>query len=485
MFVQLHRVVYLLVLLQCCVCVAYGNTEAGVGGHGTSGSGGDVLGEEMNVLALTPKPVNVNYTDAEINGDQEIDTDLKLVVKQTLLRLRDSQIPFANATACKSIWERAIEANNETVKKSKDAVEKIKNFGERIDNFTEKKNKGENKLKLKDGVEAEGFKKLVDEINAELKKSKSEIPDAKKMETIDGAVYTKHVCLTVRGNAKNALDNLKRSLEDYETFKKETAKSTKAKEVKEAGENRRDALEKVLAQLRLVELDAERSVSKAKDQVKDWADALGRFFRLGEMVTALASTDDARAESAIKTANNETVEEIKKVATEQKVKDIRKLVNEVDDATKTRRVTIVEKIKKEVESANVKAAARVEEEVREAIKAKEIADEEERARKAREEEEARRDAEEKAKQKAEEEKARKAEEEEEARRVAEEKAKQKAEEEKARKAKEEEAKQAAEVAKEKVKEEAKKKKDGSSSPALMHSPLLLLLLSVLGCTLVC
>ncbi|ORC91290.1 uncharacterized protein TM35_000062950 [Trypanosoma theileri] len=451
MSVQLRRVVYLLVLLQCFVCVA-----------------------------CAADGVNVNYTDAEINGDGEIDDQLKILVRQTLLLLRDSQIPLANATACKAIWEGAIKANNATVNRSRDAFERIKKLDERIKEYTEKVPQGGFALKLKKEVNREGFRKLVNDIKEELENNAKDIPNEEAVATIDEAVYTKHVCLTVRGNAENALENLKRKLENYETFKEETARSTKAKEVNQAGKSRRDALEKILKELKEVQLDATRSVSKAKDQVRAWADAVGRFSRLGEMVTKLENTDDVPARNEIKAENNETVLKITRVATEQKVKDIRKLINEVDDATKTRRETVVEKVKEKVETANVEAAARVEEEVREAIKAKKIADEEEKARKAREEE-ARRVAEEKARQKAEEERARKAREEEEARRVAEEKAKQKAEEEKARQAgektREEQTRQAA--------EKTEKKKDGGSSPSLVHSPLLLLLLSVVGCTLVC
>ncbi|ORC82257.1 uncharacterized protein TM35_000941070 [Trypanosoma theileri] len=132
------------------------------------------------------------------------------------------------------------------------------------------------------------------------------------------------------------------------------------------------------------------------------------------------------------------------------------------EAERPRRLAAEEEAKRLREEAKRAEARRRAEEERRRI-------EEENTRRAREEEEARRkkDEEEKAKQAA----VQKAEEE--AKRVAAEKAKQAA----AQKAEEEARRVAA--------EKAKKKKDGSSSPALVHSPsLFLLVLSVLGCTLV-
>ncbi|ORC92210.1 uncharacterized protein TM35_000044240 [Trypanosoma theileri] len=134
---------------------------------------------------------------------------------------------------------------------------------------------------------------------------------------------------------------------------------------------------------------------------------------------------------------------------------------------------LVKKHIKEVEQVEIKIKADAEE--RKARRAREKQEAEERARRAEEErkrkaEEAKRAAEEEKKRKAEEQKAMQA--------------AQKAKEEEAKRVAAEKAKQAKEEAK-RAAEKAKNKKDGGSSPALVHSSLILLVLSVLGCTLVC
>ncbi|ORC82970.1 uncharacterized protein TM35_000801080 [Trypanosoma theileri] len=109
-------------------------------------------------------------------------------------------------------------------------------------------------------------------------------------------------------------------------------------------------------------------------------------------------------------------------------------------------------------------------------------EEQESARRAREEEERARKVREVEEKKAREEKEKKAREEQE--REAKEREQRAREEEKRRAAEKPRREEVKRVVEKKAKN-AKKKGDGSHSPALVHSPLLLLLLSVLGCTLVC
>ncbi|ORC91893.1 uncharacterized protein TM35_000041070 [Trypanosoma theileri] len=461
MFVQLRGVVYLLVLLQFCVCVCL----AGVSGAKSEveqAEGGlkrwleDV--EKQLPGAKSCQNVweehNKKYkeqADRVVNLTKEMEEIVRKTKElgkkwepsgSSVAEQADAEemIAFVD-TVSKNVSEnkKVIAAARLTVEEARKLVDCTTFLGNLEDLITD--NKKENLNYWKGELEEEIKKSLTIErqesIRELIRKSKEteddvgKLVDKLRLNKVRSAGYSREVIM----NLGNATDAVQTAVEKFESLKEEVEKK------KSGFKEKVDELRKTR-----VSVTARRQISTVEPKVS--SNESGEY--PAKEVEWKATAGGSSGASPVTGASG------REYGVPLNTNEIVQKLNEE-----------VEKEKKILEQKKIEEKKALEEKIKAEIRRKE---EEERARLAAEEERAAK------------ERARVAEEE---KKAAEEKARQ--DEERARmeaekKAKEEKARLEAErLAKEKAKQ---KKKDGSS-PALVHSSLILLVLSVLGCTLVC
>ncbi|ORC91912.1 uncharacterized protein TM35_000041260 [Trypanosoma theileri] len=442
MFVQLRGVVYLLVLVQCCVFFVHAQEEQ------TDPSGGEFGIAERKLQMWAAQSADL----------------------------------LADGRSCLSVWEKELNECNETYGRAKSVLEEAGDLDGKIEEI-EKKTDTLNSTSPANGEELDLLQKLLGEAKETVRKTHDAVD--KTVSAIRKTRTARQFCEVTLGNVDDVLKQLhsaqtyySHTLEEYKrTFETEDRiqlNKNSSKTYKELDMVRAN-LTWLVVRTRFVVGDADAKVDAVKKTMN------GAKMKLGRIDVAIANLLQKRQESPDKNkieVIKSEVEVVRDAARTDTMNTIVSIMREEDPRDEDRKVIkdITEKLKKErganllsIQQARKAEEERLAEEKRQAEKQKK--EQEDRAK-----EEAKRIEEEK-KRKAEEEKARQAAEkvaEEEAKRVVAEKAKEAAE-----SAREEQARQAA--------EKAKKKKDGAVSPALMHIPLILLvlLLCVLGSTLVC
>ncbi|ORC91889.1 uncharacterized protein TM35_000041030 [Trypanosoma theileri] len=490
MFVQLRRVVYLLVFLTCISALVLAQGEKGVV---TEVAKNDVEAAVIDQEKAWGTYLDIpNFTKDELGKNDILgetgNADLRDIVWRTLVIVRDSEIHFKNGTACASEWKKVVEANEKTVRDAEEATEKIKGLINRIDEVADPETKDKygkkTPMKLKDACDAEKFAKLIQDIQEILGETKEKAPGKEVVFKIAEAKQAELLCKSKRSDVDHILRDLERKVEGITSYVGDYNRSDNAMLVKRVAEGINATLRNVTALIDNVTVQDRFAVGRIKTLVQEWKEAYAELERLADLRSAWTSdTSNQKCKIGEKQSQLEAISGLIKEPLEE-IKNATDTVGAVDERAKETRKEYARLVIRNVTEAIKNVTTGMEE------KKKEVARE-----RARREEEARRAAEKARRKREEEERARQA-----AERVREEQARQaaeKAKEEQARqaaekarlaaeqKAREKEARRAAEKAKQEEAEKAKKKKDDSSSPALVHSSLILLVLCVLGYTLVC
>ncbi|ORC88456.1 uncharacterized protein TM35_000173280 [Trypanosoma theileri] len=467
MFIQLRRVVYLLVLLQWCVCAAYAGSET----------------------AVPVKEEEVNCMDGVVIKDLDHLTEYSSTIYEPLLKQAGK--PLEAADDCLLTWRYDVNVCNESITRIADVVNTTVHFlygvkkskKPKVESLKEEKYRWLGLLSRAVGVELPDpqpiecgdprVKEFMDNINKTVGEFNETVNNVSEL--VRNARVSRYFCGTHRQGLEFELEKWKRAVVDWflDIAKKNSSKVC-------MNDTTREGVAKVVTTYnRIVTALDDISNASAGTQVcrvnagvnwgKDLEELLG-FLKdecretYGEMLMPnvekkeVAKEKDVRGVLKPETTSTHTGDS----ETGSRAQFI-KGFNESTEKAKQRKIEEARR-REEAERAAVEARIAAEERARKEEEAKKAAEE-----KARKEEEAKRVADEKARK------------EEEAKKAAE---KARKEEEKARKvaeraAKEDEAKRAAA-------EKTKKKKDGSSSPALAHTSILLLvLLCVLGCSLMC
>ncbi|ORC83553.1 uncharacterized protein TM35_000651150 [Trypanosoma theileri] len=479
MFIQLRRVVFPLALLLCWLCTVHAQETKGAD-QGVTGGGAVVeINREKAMRAFWGIP---NRTRDEIKDDESLKNVYEgfwMAAWNVIMAVNGSDVLFANGTTCAAEWEKVIAANKKMVEDAAEDTKKITKLIKDVDAIMKEdwvKGDGKEKekiLRLKITTRDDEFWKLVGEIREVLRETKGKVPDAVALSKIEEAEQTRLFCTIVDRNVKYRLQELDKHLEALNfTSGGEFVKSRTAVEVKNAGDGVREVLHNVTNIIANATVHNRFAVGEAKDRVKAWR----RAFELIELVGGMKDVEPV-------VGGKQGELEAIKGEVEERRQTIERLVNGSVDETKARGEKAVKEVNDRIEKASAVEVRRVEADV------ERVAEDE--RRKAEE----RKRAEEERKREAEQEKIRLAKEQEKIRRAKEERERearnreQKAREEEERRALDEKARKAVEEEKAKrmAEEKAKKakSKDGSSSPALVHSSLLLILLCVLGCALVC
>ncbi|ORC81349.1 uncharacterized protein TM35_001191000 [Trypanosoma theileri] len=447
MFVQLRRLVYLLVLLQCCMCVTHAEEDA------VQKKAEQFLEKWVSeweeplvegkgykeVWNATVESCITNAKAARKVADR-VDNLRKYIVEQRLRRdkglwsegaVRDKFVKLVKEAAEEvekdlNVLQDAgvrVEEARYLVRMGGDAIDKMKVVWENRNNSRKQhtevlKGVDEEKRSVAQGALIKRSKRVYDDMNQTYHEllviKRRSIACAKELS--NGVIVTKNKIYTAGKLMEEEKGRIPDEKMGYGVAVKKFAEAVK----KSLGEE-------------LVRVTYFNNKTKAD----------GEMFVVGR-TSASAFAGAVKHHETKRTAANKT-----------------KLEAEVAAAREKARENMVRK--KEEEEQEVRSLHEEKQRERERKKA----EEEEKRRKEQE----RKDAEERRK--------------EQERKKAEEEVKRAKE--AARKAKEEQAKQELEKKAKEEMEKKKKKKDGSSSPALMHSPLLLLLvlMCVLGCTLVC
>ncbi|ORC83564.1 calcium-binding protein [Trypanosoma theileri] len=466
MFVQLRRVVYLLVLLQC-VCVAYA-------------VGGPADPEEKEEVNCTDEKVLKDLKDL---ADYSSDHYKKLI--------EQAGHSLGAAEKCLQTWRYDVSVCNESITRIGDVVNTTVHFLYGVRKFKKLEVKSLKKeqsswvglLSRVVGVELPDpqpiecgdprIKEFMDNISNKVGEFNASVE--KVAELVKNARSSRYICTPYRQGLEFERGKWKDAGVDWflDIAKKNSSVVCMDNATREGVATVVTEYNKIVTALDdISNASAGTQVCRLNAGV-DWGEDFGRL--LGDLRTECQDTPGQKSLPEVK----------KGVVQEKNLREY--LKSDTTSTTSSRSGTTETSGKaeyiKDFDERTEKAKQRkieedrrrdAEEEARKREEAKRVADE-----RARKEEEAKRVADERARK------------EEEAKRVADERARKEEEakrnaEEKARK--EEEAKRAAEMAarEEEAKREKKtRKKDGSSSPALAHSSLILLVLFVLGCTLVC
>ncbi|ORC91275.1 uncharacterized protein TM35_000062800 [Trypanosoma theileri] len=435
MFIQLRRVVYLLVLLQCCVCVydvdgAPGDTEYTdmVTKLNSSIVGaGEMLLKGEFCLPEWEKYRNACDTDAALAKKSA--GELSGIVKD-LERKIDEHIPDVKGTGGIRVSV---------------TLEKVKELGKQVEKTKQKTNETL--------VEAE----------------KARLSVAKAQAAQDG-------CATIRNNIESARADLDRILEGFLGYMRDGDSEVNKRLDKDGRNMSGKMVAYVLAYGHRVGWSkgyikaAEEKIAEAKEEAKKAVAALKKIdARLAEQESLAeeAREKGGLVQKAIKemSESKETEERIGSLTHREKAKE--KRVETAKEVAKEMKKAIEDSIK-EKEKRDKEERERREREERER-KERERIEREERERNEREEKEKREREERERKER---EGKEKRDREERERRLAEEKAKR------------DEAERMAQE-KEELEKKAKKRKDGGVVFTLAHGPLVMLLLCVLGFALVC
>ncbi|ORC83132.1 uncharacterized protein TM35_000781000 [Trypanosoma theileri] len=445
MFVQLRRVVYLLVLLQCYACV-------------TRAQSGEARVNKSPDERLREKEVQLKY---------EVDRVNDTVVK---------------GVSCLNLWKEAVRESNQSRADADSAAGRAEDISQRISEMIT-------------GVGAEGtinnwkeVKGLVAEVEETTGKLRQSIEETER-KLRDAYKTGKVFCRFEYENAINAKEELERARGRYDEaldpYEGPKPSGEKNKELYENSTVVHNEISAFIGDYKLFGGDAQHSQVTSYAHMKDAREVLdATVVKLGLLKTkvdAQVGKIGSPPENTEATAVKQKIEDVYEKVKNSGVKDtVRAKIEDEPKESKLEASNFSVKLKSEMENV----VQRLEEERRR------IAEE-----KVRREEDARRAAEEEAKRK-------RAEEEERAREEAAQKAREREAREAAKKAKEVEARLAETAEKSREKEvreaaekakgeaeraqKAKKKNDRAESPALVHaSMLLLVLICVLGCTLVC
>ncbi|ORC87692.1 uncharacterized protein TM35_000201010, partial [Trypanosoma theileri] len=452
MSIQLRRVVYLLVLLQCCACLAQ---------EGANGVWGEALDEHQDVLVAEKK------------------------AKAWMKKVSEY---LAEGRSYSSVLEGVVNLSNESSKLANSTALDFKKLVEEV----EKKamEKVEPKYKLEDD-EKRTLEGLVQKVNKSVDDTGSLVNDTK---------WANYACSLSRDTLVNVLNGFDGSRVYYLSKLAEPNKTywtlDNVKLARISNKTYHDvyALKEkygVLADLStrsvIEAMERMEGVQKTMDEIKKKLENIKEKVVEGELdgivklvdevvnsCTPFVGVDKAWVEKRKLPAKTNVDAKMK-----AKKKEIEKQIPGEIEAEEKRMVQEEQAKRDEAARLEKERLAKLEEDKRLAKEKERLAQEElERKKKAEEDAEKRRTAEEAGKRKADE------------KRAQEEKAKQDQErrdaEEKARVALEKKEKEQLERAAEEArkKAEATKKNDNSHSPSLVHSPFLLLLLCVLGSTLV-
>ncbi|ORC85360.1 uncharacterized protein TM35_000351040 [Trypanosoma theileri] len=456
MFIQLRRVVYLLVLLQCCTCVVRAD-----------------FNEKDPATCLN-------------------DTDFRVAERQFNGTLHESDRIFLEGEACLKLWKDKVDDCNAYVRDYRAAAHKVTEVVSEI----AAKNPSKDQCGTVVADLVQQAKVRVDEFKRVAARSSDKVELARNTKTICISSAVGNL-LAVVPKIEEAMVHYKSYLDDVKYKVCKTDWRTKRVQEVEANHTKMKEVHKQLVevmpekhQLCRVDGGSVAPVDEVKAALKTFQTVCGKGLEGVEVNPVKEASGiwnytkgDSHKVAVIRVVDGKVVEGADKerplTETENETFMVRVMGNgkvpEMKEAN-------VRKIKEDFVTA--KKAVVVEREQAEQRRLEE--EREKEARRKQEEEQRRLLAAEQARKAKEEQDKKKSEEQ--AKRERDENGKKDAE----VKAKEEEAKRVAEEArkaKEEAKrvaaEEAKKKKDGSVSPALVHSSLILLVLSVLGCTLVC
>ncbi|ORC85240.1 excalibur domain-containing protein [Trypanosoma theileri] len=448
MSIQLRRVVFLLVLLQCCVCVA--------------------CAEETS--------------STEPTGECEDQDEIKRAERSLGGIIDPSTKALGEAQDCLTIWKKdvgACNANYEDIESAVNATILIFKIldGKPVEGFKPSKVDGERcgEQKVKDY--AANLGKMVEKVNAAIRN----MPELYKKATEKAAV-----CVNFQRELDHLFGRLTGARVGYfplVSHKSNVGCMTRERILYIENLNKTyegmkavsDGLKEVQGRTQLCRMNSEgespkfmkrigefrgrcQNVFRDEVRVEDEPDVkfnLTEVFKINGSLPNISRDDKKPGENNVRPGTYERVRKdvINRVKGDLEVAKQKRIAEERKRADEEK----VRRIAEEKEKRNAEEKARREREEQERLEA-------ERVRKDREDQE-RLDAE----------KTRKAREEQE-----------RLDAEKTRKAREEQERSAMEKARQEAREKAKqKKKVDGSSPALVHGPLLLLLLCVMGCTLVC
>ncbi|ORC82964.1 uncharacterized protein TM35_000801020 [Trypanosoma theileri] len=459
MFVQLRGVVYLLVLLHCCVCVAYAVPTAGANG-GDGGADGD-----GTVVERTEH-------DEVVAAENTAEAWMKKVSEY-----------LAAGKGYSSIWEGIVNSSNESSKLANSTALKVKDLLVEVDKKSVE-GCGAN-CKLAEGDEKK-IKELVQEVKEAVDGTGSYVEDT---------LWAKHMGSLSCDTWVDAVNRFNQSRVYYLSKLAEPNKTYWTREkIKLARISNKTYHELETITVKYGELDglSTRSVIDGRERIEETKKTMEGVKLQLEGIKKKLKDDGAKIGEIVESVSKvvESCTNVEKVTGDwiknRKLPKKKDVVAKMEAERKRMEPLITAEIKAEEErmvqeeQAKQDEAARLERERQEKL--------EEEQRLAREQERlAQEELERKKKAEEEEAEKRKADE----KRAQEEKAKQDRErkdaEEKAREALEKKEKEQLERAAEEAKKkaEAAKKNDSSLGPALMHSPFLLILLCVLVCTLVC
>ncbi|ORC83995.1 uncharacterized protein TM35_000521390 [Trypanosoma theileri] len=385
MLKQMRRIVYLLVLLQCCVCVAFAE-------------------------------------ESSSNGVSEAERLPKEWVNKAREMLNLAYNVTAGGEGCLNVWERVVKENEETVSRAHDGVKNITDLVKEIrvkmisdypeDGSRDKEimlNMTEEDFSVEDAIE------LLKKMEKALEGNEPPVASAEALEKMDRAT---HVCV----NALNSIEDAERGIEgvlpEFHGFREDVEKITTLKDLETDCKEALKRLSDVKEQLELQKLNATHALEKAKGQVSGWENAMTTLINLGNFTP----------EEALKVTKIEHHVESRQPVSENMKVEIRNSLSNIKNKSEAEKEKMCGKENVTTTERREKAVEEIDKEVAEEFKS--ATERIEKERRLAAEEKARRAAEEKAKN-------------------------------------------------------DKKKEDNSVRPSLMHSPLLLLLLCVLGCTLVC
>ncbi|ORC82113.1 uncharacterized protein TM35_000971010 [Trypanosoma theileri] len=459
MFVQLRGVVYLLVLLHCCVYVAYAvPTEGANGGDGGADGDGTVVERTEH--------------DEVVAAENTAEAWMKKVSEY-----------LAAGKGYSSVWEGIVNSSNESSKLAKSTALEFKKLVEEVESKTA--GKGDATHKLEDG-EKDKIEELVQKVKKAVDNTSSYVEDT---------LWAKQMGSLSRDTWVDAVNRFNQSRLYYLSKLAEPNKTYWTREkIKLARISNKTYHELETITVKYGKLDglSTRSVIDGRERIEETKKTMEGVKLQLEGIKKKLKDDEAKIGGIVESVSKvvESCTNVEKVTGDwiknRKLPKKKNVVAKMEAERKRMEPLITAEIKAEEErmvqeeQAKRDEAARLERERQEKLEeeqrlAKEqerlAQEEQERKKKAEEEEAERRKADEK--------------------RAQEEKAKQDRErkdaDEKAREALEKKEKEQLERAAEETKKktEAAKKNDSSLGPALMHSPLQLLLLCVLGCTLVC
>ncbi|ORC81345.1 uncharacterized protein TM35_001201070 [Trypanosoma theileri] len=445
MFIQLRRLVYLLVLLHCCVCVVRADGE-----------------------------------DTKEERYREKVWHLRNTTIRAYARLVEGR-------GCLNAWREMVRTSNESYKRAHSAAKLTEEIAAKVKVMKEKL---EASASTFTGWEDVGS--LLDEVKETTSDVEERIKEAERK-----ALSIKRAgdfCKVEYDNAVNVMDELYKAQYMYEELfepgRKPKSEWTKDDRLVENSTDTHGQIKKFIAEFDLFRGEAQVSKVNALIQVKEAKDSIEktakRFKELKEEIEKSSRDGDEKLKSSrVKDKVTEMAEAVAKAGKIEEPKKKELLSAAVYNVTlMEEREKAVRLVADEVVGIHREKAERARRAAEEAQRERERAQREEEERERRVAEEAQREKE--RVQKEREERERKVAEEaqrerERARKVAEEEALR--ERERARKVAEDEAQKESE----RRMVEGKKKKDNSVGPALVHGPLLLLLvlMCVLGYTLVC